>query len=1813
VPDFRDRSDELRAARAAADDARAELLAARNELRRARADAKHAQRVGEDERTAERQAKEAEARVAIANEAATRAAADANRAVEALAPLADPRERATEWDDREPVLLFPLRLETRWLGGELLVRVFPDDCLVDSFEPDLSEREYDAVERYWIDVWRAGGEEVGQRAAWRGLVASLGSGRGDFAAHQHEPLNPEAERPVKASPDDVVLVVVDRPQLSGADAGALGTYWAAIWRAGDDAQAVQQARAALEADVGSASRADELVEAYAPDNLADSPAAPLTRADVDVQVAFLRLPDRPTAASRTSWNRPPTAELLPERFVLLGYVRGELVLQQLGAPLPERVVVGPDPSDESAPLGSVDGKLEVPDELRWLFDFDRAVRDGLGFRVQLEDRTAGGLDRLLVIGLRTSSDAAHAKSELETLLTHHRHGRAGLDLLAQGTPTNNTEQLSSGVQRGDDPDATFHDPFDPAPAFTPTPDPLERRDGEWLAQWLGIDPAVLAPLAGAAGRDQLEVRAMQAALWPATLGYLLGTLLQPVLGERALDDARRFFTTYVTGRGPVPAVRVGSQPYGILPTTAFSRLGFGGREGFLAGLHGVIQTARSDWSALAAGVGRVGRGDDPQRTLLDAIGLHATSVEYHQRYAESLDDMYNRVNLRGAGATWLAVFQASGWLDDGLALLRRLGYDGDATPDILERVFFGAQQRLQGPLIDDRPLSETEPIRAYTADGRNYIEWLADAARTSLDAVRREDGLEDDTPAALLYLLLRHAVLLGYWETALQLRVDAGVFDALDLDELREEKPFVHVAAQGAGESRFAELYRADAVITGNETTLVGDHITSVLGGEEPGVRLLEEQLAALGRLSDVPTARLERLLAEHVDACSYRLDAWATGLVHERLATLGERAGIHLGAFGWLEDVRPRPRELEPVTLDEELADIFDAEGTSPLVTDSSNAGHMHAPSLNHAVTAAVLRSGFLAHATPTTPDAFAVDLSSRRVRAALEVVEGMRNGQSLGALLGYRLERGLHDRHAVAEVDAFVFALRKAFPLVADRLDETKTDDDVPIEAIEARNVVDGLALVTHVRRSGTASYPFGLQLPTATPAQAAAVDAEVAALLDLHDAIADLTLAEGVHQAVVGNVDRAAATLDAFGKASLPLEPQVVQTPRSGIAITHRVAVHVRPQGDPLQSPIAGLAVTPRAIGEPALNAWLAGRLPPPDDVACTVEWEDPATGASESRTVTQADLGLQPLDLLAVLSVGDEQAMGELDARVLLHVERTASPRPDARPRVTYTRRVPGKATTFFELAPLVESLRALALRSRPVRASDAALPNEARQAMDAAVDADPGRATEVKNRLEAVAAALRATAADPRLADPQANRAALLSGIDGLLDDLADQLADAARFGLPQTDWSDLAAFRAQLFADVLAAAEALVARFGERLDRFDELIDRYDGLPGDPTNPEHVLILQQAELVVATTPTSPLPADFKTAVLARRATFAQKRAQFNALRATTAATLSDLLDAVRALLPLDALDAEGFDLTPFEDRIVAYASSMAARATAVADALDARAATAQDALDAHDDAATGPTRVAALEEAHRALLGDEARLLPELTLGAEHGAEWRNAVLASESGAPFAHLSADHDAPVDDWLHGLARVREKLGHWEQTLLMSAPLGVSEPGLTPIQLPYVNGDPWLGLEYPPATVVDSDRLLYTAHYDAPFDPSEPQCGLLVDEWTEVLPSELQTTGLAFHFDRPSSEPPQAWLLVVPSERTGAWAWADIVDALHETLDAARLRAVEPDRIDGTAWARFLPAIVTATTLHPITIAIDYARMNGSLQLIEADDG
>jgi hypothetical protein len=78
--------------------------------------------------------------------------------------------------------------------------------------------------------------------------------------------------------------------------------------------------------------------------------------------------------------------------------------------------------------------------------------------------------------------------------------------------------------------------------------------------------------------------------------------------------------------------------------------------------------------------------------------------------------------------------------------------------------------------------------------------------------------------------------------------------------------------------------------------------------------------------------------------------------------------------------------------------------------------------------------------------------------VRESARLLEGVRQGQPIGALLGYRFERRLHD----LKLDRFISRLRALAPLVARaRASAALTPAAPSVESVAANNVVDGLVL--------------------------------------------------------------------------------------------------------------------------------------------------------------------------------------------------------------------------------------------------------------------------------------------------------------------------------------------------------------------------------------------------------------------------------------------------------------------------------------------------------------------------------------------------------------------------------------------------------------------------------------------------------------------------------------------------------------------------------------------------------------------------------
>jgi hypothetical protein len=521
---------------------------------------------------------------------------------------------------------------------------------------------------------------------------------------------------------------------------------------------------------------------------------------------------------------------------------------------------------------------------------------------------------------------------------------------------------------------------------------------------------------------------------------------------------------------------------------------------------------------------------------------------------------------------------------------------------------------------------------------------------------------------------------------------------------------------------------------------------------------------------------------------------------------------------------------------------------------------------------------------------------------------------------------------------------------------------------------------------------------------------------------------------------------------------------------------------------------------------------------------------------------------------------------------------------------------------------VRSLRALLLHSRSLRATDVALPTEAKQ--------DPASAAAVaRTRVDFLPGELtteRDTRLVPLLAELDAalpEAGPVLTVILADLDDWFDRLLAACRalagYGMGQTGLGALLETRVNLIRRILAKAAAVAARWQRLRDQFNHLVGVE--LPALVEEEARIALLLRAERLISTSATDATgmtSAQLQAALQPKVLAFQNRHDALLAIAGTSATTVAGVLAALQALLPLTAFEVEETTLAEEEGQLVAAAEDLRARVAQLIEGLSKRIDALNGKLGEHDAEADPEKRIGLLTEAARLVLGEQFVLVPAFRMGAQQGAEWTQAYAARASLLDFQRDQRANPFAVDDWLYAMARVSPKLHEVENLTFVAEALGTAAPLLEPLQFPFAAGAPWMALEFPPEarSRLENELLLYTACFARPFGSGEQQCGLLLDEWTEVVPAETETTGIAFQFDKPNAEPPQSILLATPPQFSGAWRWDDLVRTLHETLDMARLRAVEPQQLDQTPLSVFLPATILATTWRPITIAADLSFVN-----------
>ncbi|MCS5490418.1 hypothetical protein [Algoriphagus limi] len=1233
-----------------------------------------------------------------------------NQILDQLVDVNNPRDRFYE-DYRNRVIFTPRTEEVT----ELWVRIFPDDIAIDNHDERLTDNEEQAAKDYYYEVYSKpeSERESAKLGAWRAAAVSLGVRRAAYAIRALEPKE-IATGNIEKIKDELFDFLVEELGYQKRKSRALTKSDATIKKLElAFASAPQRLKQLI-----SASHFTPCLETKGTLDIAISHfrhlltsleswitarTSALQKSQIE-QLALLinesgkiiyeyykdhlKELNQPFKSALTfpnvpkktkSWDRAGFTEVLPDRFVVITKRGDQYQHIATGKTVQKPLPVSLDPSGDQADYFKhlPNGDLEVPGEISWMFDFNAAVDAGMGIKIPLDkDDWEQGFDLVMAYGVK-NKDAIQSQALINKLFTNHLYSDGGLEYLAAGTATNNTDQVKSPYRAlDDDLDGAFDLFFaQNPPSYVNSFDDkfeLDVSDGQFFKEALGIPESLANDIRHHDKKDICLGRAMNRALFNATLKYYFKVMIPNLMEDFDINQTMLFMLHHVSALGTLPVFRVDNQPYGILPVSPvdlFKSQGStqkGTESNYIKNLTLFLKQTKKGFENFREKPLHINSDQyksNPQAEFLKVLGLEPFSKEFFYRFGVNAANRWQDPDEEGEGFQVNWDYLEGAFTPGEIAynykqLLSGLGHTSQNTQtnaiskSNIYKNRFTEGNFILGPLVQDEQLGEG-PL-AVTDKGKNYLEWILDQnTLEKVTGLHFEDlpKVEIDGEEKTQYSVLM-AMIRGAWV------YDHGVYAKKALEKIKN---------------------------------------------------------------LDVPT--LERLLSSHIDLVTYRLDAWLTGLSDYRLRELrrGNSSGTYLGAYGFVHDLR-RSEEMESVP---KLPEGLESSNGQDVKKLPDSQGFIHGPSMNHAVAAAVLRAGYNSiKAKGDSNNALSVNLTSARVRKALHLLEGVGNGQETGALLGYQFERALHEKYQddggnPLEMDVYIYRLRRKFPTYSDSsVDPTDTTQS---ESIKALNVVDGLALIDHVEKHLTDAglwnpdltfvdniindnvspvqfkgFPWVLasQLPNpAAPSTGStpqlerkkirAIVHELDNIADAIDALGDLVTAEGVYQLVRGNHVRASAVLNSISEGKVPLDPEIIKTFRQGVMVTQRALLQI-PVISNSNTPWVGVEVSPRSKAEPSLNHWLASKIGDPDLVSWKAVYGDTQTAISLS------DLGMQPIDLVLLVTSGGDESLGELQARCIDYLRQNdASEEDDI--SINFNEASSSSALSFGEIISLLQHL------------------------------------------------------------------------------------------------------------------------------------------------------------------------------------------------------------------------------------------------------------------------------------------------------------------------------------------------------------------------------------------------------------------------------------------------------------------------------------------------------------------------------------------
>jgi hypothetical protein len=731
----------------------------------------------------------------------------------------------------------------------------------------------------------------------------------------------------------------------------------------------------------------------------------------------------------------------------------------------------------------------------------------------------------------------------ELLLRHKALGE--FNILRQGTPTNNTEDCKTEYMADESGTPKEKEIFDPAAGLSE--DGLSNK--ELLMSYLDLnDERIFSGIKNSSRVDQQASRAMRRLLFkPCTYDYRRRFLNFSKNNDKAFPDLVEHFRSYVIGGGLFPAIQIGDNPYGILPVTILQK-----------------------WKSIAS--------EKEKNTIETTIAEKCRSLKnIYMRFAQTVPHIDLADNEQDVFNTLKHILQLNpvSHRVDIQVFKKLINFNEDL-------------RELHCPLI-----AKGKTEKKKRDNMIDYLDLLINDLESptngSESASSRNTLPEEDNEASLFERLLKfHIYLLVQMKTspshlAEPITVLCNLLKAEELSVTSLETMFLEVLD--------CLSYRLDAWIS----SLAYLRLREI---NENGVKLSEEPPPEFkNRLQNVvKKLRLKNRL--HYDRASRTLAFNGTmtryqrkklveyfpayKLVVERLYEVSQEASPGIGVYGWLE----KPS----------------AEG---LMEESK--GYLQAPSMDQAITGAILRSAALSDKNDKDSP-FQINLSSERVKMAIWFVQGLQSGYTSAELLGYQVERKLHDKG----LDKYLLDLRKTYPL----------SNQEGTEIFKNSRVIDGEKFLTG-----------GKDKKAIKRKDRKAIEEIRSEVRHIRDAVADLSVAETLYQTVRGNSARTAAWLEAVEGKAIPPEPEVMKTPRTGHPQTQRV---LYPLSINLDNIDFSELSNPRIIAEPFIAEFCEEQLNDFDNLVfkATISLREGGNGSSSYSVIVSLkdDLEMAPIDLI-----------------------------------------------------------------------------------------------------------------------------------------------------------------------------------------------------------------------------------------------------------------------------------------------------------------------------------------------------------------------------------------------------------------------------------------------------------------------------------------------------------------------------------------------------------------------------------------------------